>query len=134
MISCGQFRLDSKNLNWFINWQVSQLLQSNTYLHTILASQQLMLRVTEYRAPFHNSTCLDKMLNILSTRISFQVSLFMIVLKILLFRIFLLSLYIINCEHQVNWNRILSVAVSDGVLLLDAQFQNNVLFQADGFY
>ena len=73
VISCGTFRLDSKNLNWFINWQVSQLLQNNTYLHTILASQQLMLRVPEYRAPFYNSTCLDKMLNILSTRISFQV-------------------------------------------------------------
>ena len=88
MISCGKFRLDAKNLNWFINWQVSQLLQSNTYLHTILASQQLMLRVPEYRGPFYNSTCLDKMLNILSTRISFQVYCFMLLLLLWVAEIF----------------------------------------------
>ena len=73
VISTGSLRLDAKNLTWFINWQAGQLLQNNTYLHTILASQQIMLRVTEYRQPFVHSTCLDKMLNILSTRISFQV-------------------------------------------------------------
>ncbi|KAL5257676.1 hypothetical protein ACHWQZ_G012559 [Mnemiopsis leidyi] len=125
VISCGRFRLDSKNLNWFINWQVSQLLQNNTYLHTILASQQLMLRVPEYRAPFYNSTCLDKMLNILSTRISFQLQYQMV------FCFWLLSFRTTYCFKLLDFIKptaeILRQAAKEKVIRIILQFYRNLL-------
>lgn len=116
VISAGTFRLDAKNLDWFINWQVSQLLQSNTYLHTILASQQLMLRVPQYRAPFHHSTCLDKMLNIFSTRISFQV-------------VYLLQKF----EIPIVLYEFISVAIPNRILFVVAQFSDDLLPKTPGF-
>jgi len=72
VISYGDFRLDTANLDWFINWQISQLVSTNTYLHTVLLSVQILLRVPAYRKAFYDSLVLDKLQNILSTRISFQ--------------------------------------------------------------
>eukprot|EP00116_Pleurobrachia_bachei_P005560 sb/3465822/ len=125
VISTGSLRLDAKNLTWFINWQAGQLLQSNTYLHTILASQQIMLRVTEYRQPFVHSTCLDKMLNILSTRISFQLQ-YQIV-----FCLWLLSFRTTYCFKLLEFIKptaeILRQAIKEKVIRIIMQFYRNIL-------
>lgn len=125
VISTGTFRLDHKNLEWFINWQAGQLLASNTYLHTVLASQQLMLRVPEYRQPFYESTCLDKMLNILSSRISFQLQ------YQIIFCVWLLSFRTTYCFKLLDFVKpsaeILREALKEKVIRIIMQFYRNIL-------
>ena len=125
VISLGHFRLDAENLQWFVNWQSSQLLETNNYLHTIIASQQLMLRVPEYRMAFYQSTVLDKILNVLSTRISFQLQ-YQIV-----FCLWLLSFRTTYCHKLLDFIKptanILRQAMKEKVIRIIMQLYRNLL-------
>lgn len=66
--------MDGSDLNFYLTWLRDQLkVQNNEYIQSVARCLQMMLRVDEYRICFVNVDGIATLLNILSSRVNFQI-------------------------------------------------------------